>query len=391
MAGDAPLEVPAPAASATLEALTDETAQAAAVAPAPEGGGLVIAILGPTGVGKTEVASLLALELGVRVISCDSMQIYRGFPVLTNQPRQVAAAGEVVHELVGVAEPEEEWSAARYGRKARAFIDADIASTGWALIVGGTGLYMRAALAPLAMSKAFDPERRAALEHIAATEGPDRLHDRLAAADPETARRIHPHNVRRVVRALEIIETEGVAALSERSDLWRPAYRHPTLQIVLTADRHELYERIELRAQEMVRAGAVEEVRRHRGLRLPTDPSEAPESAALAALAPTDRAPTGRAPAAGAAAPTPRGIERAIGYQELAAYLDGEISLEEATAALAAATRRYARRQATWVRKLEDAVIIDTSGRGAREVAAEVLQAALAALAAQARARQEGS
>ncbi len=332
---------------------------------------------------------MLALELGVRVISCDSMQIYRGFPVLTNQPRQVAAAGEVVHELVGVAEPEEEWSAARYGRKARAFIDADIASTGWALIVGGTGLYMRAALAPLAMSKAFDPERRAALEHIAATEGPDRLHDRLAAADPETARRIHPHNVRRVVRALEIIETEGAAALSERSDLWRPAYRHPTLQIVLTADRHELYERIELRAQEMVRAGAVEEVRRHRGVRLPADSSEAPESAALAALAPAGRAPAGRARAAGA--PTPRGIERAIGYQELAAYLDGETSLEEATAALAAATRRYARRQATWVRKLEDAVIIDTSGRGAREVAAEVLQAALAALAAQTRARQQGS
>ncbi len=345
-----------------------------AAAAAAEAQGLVIAILGPTGVGKTEVASLVAIELGVRVISCDSMQIYRGFPVLTNQPRRVAAAGNVVHELVGVAEPEEEWSAARYGRKARAFIDADVASTGWALIVGGTGLYMRAALAPLAMSKAFDPERRAALEHVAAVEGPDRLHDRLAAVDAETARRIHPHNVRRVVRALEILETEGAAALSERSDLWRPQYRHPTLQVVLTADRAELYERIERRAQEMVRAGAVEEVRRHRELRSRTELSAAAESTTLAGRAPEGQAPAGRAP-------TSRGVERAIGYRELAAYLDGETSLEEATAALAAATRRYARRQATWVRKLDGAVMIDTSGRAPREVSTEVLQAALAARA----------
>jgi tRNA dimethylallyltransferase len=224
------------------------------------------------------------------------------------------------------------------------------------------------------MSKAFDPERRAALEHIAAAEGPDRLHDRLAAADPETARRIHPHNVRRVVRALEIIEAEGAAALSERSDLWRPQYRHPTLQIVLTADRPGLYERIELRAREMVRSGAVEEVRLHRELWSQSNRSAAAESATLAVQAPEGQAPTGRPP-------TPRGVERAIGYQELAAYLDGETSLEEATAALAAATRRYARRQATWVRKLDGAVIIDTSGREAREVSAEVLQAALAARA----------
>jgi tRNA dimethylallyltransferase len=172
-----------------------------------------------------------------------------------------------------------------------------------------------------------------------------------------------------VVRALEIIEAEGAAALSERGDLWRPEYRHPTLQIVLTADRPVLYDRIELRAREMVRSGAVEEVRRHRGLRSQPGRPAGAESTTLA----------GR-PAAGRAS-TPRGVERAIGYQELAAYLDGETSLDEAAAALAAATRRYARRQATWVRKLDGAVMIDTSGREARDISAEVLQAALAARA----------
>ena len=361
--------------------------------------GLVIAIFGPTGVGKTEVASLVALELGVRVISCDSMQIYRAFPVLTNQPRQGAAAGEVVHELVGVAEAQEEWSAALYGRRAQALIDADIASTGWAVIAGGTGLYMRSALAPLAMSAAFDPERRAALERLAAAEGPQRLHERLAAADPETAQKIHPHNVRRVVRALEVIETEGASILSERRDLWQPEYRHPTLQIVLTAARAELYERIEHRAREMVAGGAVEEVRRHRALRAASLHSPAPETPPAECAEPGGTAVKGAAErsAPGSAAPgtvaaggapartapeipptPPRGIERAIGYRELTAHLDGETSLDEATAELAAATRRYVRRQTTWLRRLKDAVIIDTSGREPGEISAQVLQTALA-------------
>ncbi|MHB9148724.1 MAG: tRNA (adenosine(37)-N6)-dimethylallyltransferase [Thermoleophilia bacterium] len=338
--------------------------------------GLVIAIFGPTGVGKTEVASLVALELGVRVISCDSMQIYRDFPVLTNQPRQDTAAGEVVHELVGVADAGEEWSAARYGRRAQALIDADIGSSGWAVIAGGTGLYMRAALAPLAMSPAFDPERRATLELFAATEGPYRLHDRLAAADPETARKIHPHNVRRVVRALEIIESGGASALSERGDLWLPQYRHPTLLVVLTAERAELRVRIERRAKDMLAGGAVEEVRKHRALH----PRPAPVPAAPPVAESGASGPQSGAPQAPEIPPaTPRGVECAIGYREVADYLDGRLSLDEAAAQVASATGRYARRQNTWLRKLEDAVMIDTSGREAGEISAQVLKTALAA------------
>lgn len=342
--------------------------------------GLVIAIFGPTGVGKTEVASLVALELGVRVISCDSMQLYRDFPVLTNQPKQGTAAGEVVHELVGVAEVGEEWSAARYGRRAQALIDADIGSSGWAVIAGGTGLYMRVALAPLAMSTAFDPERRATLELLAATEGPYRLHDRLAAADPETARKIHPHNVRRVVRALEIIESGDAPALSERSDLWQPEYRHPTLLVVLTADRAELRERIERRARGMLAEGAVEEVRRHRALHPRPAGTPAPPPVAESGAS-GSQSGAGQVPEMPPATPpaTPRGIERAIGYREVAEYLDGRLSLDEATAQITTATGRYARRQNTWLRKFEDTVMIDTSGREAGEISAQVLATALAA------------
>ncbi|HZK49484.1 MAG TPA: tRNA (adenosine(37)-N6)-dimethylallyltransferase MiaA [Thermoleophilia bacterium] len=331
-------------------------------------GGLVIAILGPTGVGKTEVAARVALELGVRVISCDSMQIYRGFPVLTNQPGEAGAAGSVRHELVAVAEPQEEWSAAAYARRAQALIDEDIAATGWAVISGGTGLYMRAALAPLAMARPCDPERRAALERLAANEGPERMHERLAAAAPEVAEKIHPHNVRRVVRALEVIEAGGAEGWSERRDLWRPEYRHPTLVVVLAVDRTVLYERIERRAREMVRSGAVEEVERHRAL----------QSRAGAPPPSGSGGPAEVASTLGAPASPPRGVERAIGYRELAAYLDGRISRDEAIASLAAATRRYARRQVTWVRKLGDADIIDTSERSPQETSAEVLQEAYA-------------
>src|SRR5660397_107396 len=142
--------------------------------------GRVIAIFGPTGVGKTSVAVEVAERLGVSVISCDSMQLYQGFPVLTNQPRLQETRG-VKHELVAVADPQEEWTAVEYGRRAQEAIDRSRAETGWALLVGGTGLYMRAALT-----------RRGE------EEGVDKLYRELEELDANAARTVEQKNLRRV-------------------------------------------------------------------------------------------------------------------------------------------------------------------------------------------------
>jgi tRNA dimethylallyltransferase len=314
----------------------------AADAATDVGPGVVIGLLGPTGVGKTAVALELAQLLGTRIISCDSMQLYRGFRVLANQP-SAEEARSVSHALVGCVEPGEAFSAAEYAALVRPLIGQDLADRGWALVVGGTGLYMRAALAPLAVAVDGDPVLRARLEARAAAEGPGTLHGELARLDPDAARAIDSRNVRRVVRALEAVTATG-KAWSGRNDLWVPDYDHPTLVVCLVVERAELYRRIAARAVRIVHGGAVEEVRRfrqERGL-------EASE-------------------------PGGAGIRSAIGYPEICRYLDGQQTLDETVDQVAAATRRYARRQLTWLRKLGDAVIIDVRDRGAEEVARDIL------------------
>ena len=353
---------------------------------------VVIGMFGPTGVGKTAVAVELARRLsetrpapgvGVasaaggeafatglgstpgrhpdvraspaegraaagrpRVISCDSMQVYRGFPVLTNQP-SADEAEAVAHALVGFVGPDEEYSVAQYATVARPLIEADLAIRGWALVAGGTGLYMRAALAPLAAAPRGDHELRARLEARATSEGLDLLYRELASLDPEAAARIDPRNQRRVVRALEAIHVSG-KQWSGRSDLWEPDYYHPTLLVGLTREREELRRRIDVRAAQMLQQGAVEEVRRFRDTR-----------------------------AADEARPGGPGIRSAIGYSEICRLLDGEQTMGETVELIAAATRRYARRQLTWLRKLKDAVIIDAQDREPGEIAQEILEMAL--------------
>lgn len=303
--------------------------------------GVVIGLLGPTAVGKTEVAVALATHLGSRVISCDSMQVYRGFPVLTNQPGPAEMRG-ALHELVGFVDPFELYSAAQYGADARRLIAQDVAECGAALLAGGTGLYLRAAVAPLDVAPA-DPEVRTRLEERAAAEGVALLHAELARLDPGAAASVHPHNVRRVVRALEAVLVGG-KEWSGRDDLWKPRYDRPTVIVGLTLDRKVLYPRIDARAGRMLRQGAVEEVlgfREERGVE--------------------ETAPGGP------------GIRSAIGYTEISRYLRGEISREQAAEEMAAATRRYARRQFTWLRKVSDAVMIDVQDRDPESIAREIL------------------
>ena len=338
------------------------TRDAQAGSPAPAGPGAVIGLLGPTGVGKTTVAVELARRLlgtwppsrtrhaavpagpGAvgRVVSCDSMQVYRGFPVLTNQPAVEEARG-IAHALVGFVDPGEDFSLSEYAQRARPLVEEDLLSQGWALIVGGTGLYMRAALAPLAVAPIGDREVRARLEARAASEGPHVLHAELARLDPKAAEAIDPRNTRRLIRALESVGVTG-RPWSGRSDLWAPVYDHPTLLVGLLAEREMLYRRIDTRATRIVRGGAVEEVRRFRAER---------------GLEET--------------CPGGPGIRSAIGYPEICRFLDGRQALEETVAQVATATRGYARRQLTWLRKLGDAVIIDAQDRSPGELAEEIL------------------
>ncbi len=312
-------------------------------------GGAVIGLLGPTGVGKTSVGVELAGRLRARVISCDSMQLYRGFPILTNQPTPEERAA-VTHELVGIVEPGGCFSAAQYAAVARPLIDEDLARWGWALVVGGTGLYFRAAVAPLDMAPAVDPEVRRRLEQRAVQQGAAALYAELSRLDPEAAAAIGPHNTRRLVRALEVVVSGGTA-WSGRGDLWEPAYRHPTLTVGLTLEREELYRRIDARTPGIIVGGA-EEVRRH-----------------LEGLTSEESAEEREAPRAG--------IESAIGYREIRRYVDGRQGFDETVTQVAAATRRYARRQLTWLRKLGDAVIIDVHDRAPGEVADQILALAL--------------
>lgn len=309
----------------------------------------VVAVFGPTGVGKTPVAVRIAAALGVRVISCDSMQLYRGFPVLTNQPSPDELA-RAPHELVAVTAPDEEWNAAIYAQHAQPLVDEDVARKGRAVLAGGTGLYLRAALAPLAIPNVHDPELRASLTERGAREGSEILHAELAARDPGAASGIHPRNLRRVVRALEVVLVQGPGAWSGRSDLWEPAYRHPTLIVGLVREREELYRCINERARGMLDEGAIEEVRRHLEARGLLQGGEAD-------------------PCGGESV----GVAKAIGYREVCRLLSGESTREEAVERLAAATRRYARGQLTWLRKLKDAVIMDVSP-GPEAVAGEIVR-----------------
>jgi tRNA dimethylallyltransferase len=300
-------------------------------------GSLVIGVLGPTGVGKTAVAVHVARALGTRVISCDSMQVYAGLPVLTNQPCG-PEEGPELHDLVGLVDP--------YSDCARPLVRRDIDEVGRALVVGGSGLYMRAALAPLDAPGPGDPVRRKWLEERAQSEGPGALHAELARLDPVAAESIDSRNIRRVVRALESVLTGG-RSWSGRQDLWRPVYSHPTLIVGLTLDRVRLAEIIQVRTARMMEGGALDEVarfRRERG---------------------QERTRPG----------TP-GICSAIGYADICRYLDGQQSLEETVQRVAAATRRYARRQMTWLRRLKDAVMIDIQDRGTAEIAQEILSLA---------------
>lgn len=276
----------------------------------------VVCVVGPTASGKTEVAQRLALHLGGEVISADSMQIYEGMDIGTGK----IPVGErlVPHHGFDLLKPGEPYSAALFQAYARGLFEEIDRRGKRSILAGGTGLYVRAAIDAYDFPQGEQVENPVRAQYTAYAEehGAEALWELLKERDPRSAAVLHPNNVRRVVRAFEMLE-EGVCYADQVEKLAHIEQSVPAVFIGLQVDPEVLRQRIDRRVDRMVEDGLVDEVRGliSRGFR------------------------------EGVTAP------QAIGYKEIVAYLDGEASLEEAVEQIKTATRRYAKRQRTWYRK----------------------------------------
>lgn len=278
----------------------------------------LLALVGPTGSGKTETAIRLAPALNAEIVSMDSMQIYRGMDIGTAKPSAQQQAA-VPHHMIDIVEPDELFTVSAYRERAMREI-AEILSRGRrVLLVGGTGLYLQALSFDMTLGdNGADSGLRDRLRAIAQSEGgAARLHDMLAQVDRETAEKLHPNDVRRVIRALEIYETSG-RAKSEQKDETRQEGPYHVLVYGLSLPREAMYAKINARVDTMMRDGLVQEVR------------------ALLARGIEPR--------------REGGAMQAIGYKEIVSALRGEIAMERAVELIKQGSRRYAKRQWTWFR-----------------------------------------
>ena len=290
----------------------------------------VLALFGPTAVGKTGVAIAAAERLREGgedpvAVNCDAIQVYRGLEVLSGAPTAAERAA-LEHRLVGVAGVAEEFSAGRYAELAHREIDELLEAGRRPIVVGGTGLYLRAALSELELRPPVPAEVRAAVEREVAERGPEALHAELA---PELASGVHPNDRKRVARLTELSRL-GIAPHASGDGLWATSPRRPARLFGLVLEREDLRAAIDERVERMVAAGAAQEVAR----------------AAEAGASRTARA--------------------AIGFAELQA---GDVG------AMKRAQRAYARRQVTWMRRMPGVEVIDRSGLDDAAVAARIAAA----------------
>jgi tRNA dimethylallyltransferase len=282
----------------------------------------LLALFGPTGVGKTALAIAVADRArphGERpvAVSADALQVYRGLELLTGAP-SAAEQARLEHRLVSILPVDARFSAGEYAALAHAEIDGLLAAGARPIVVGGTGLYLRAALAELDLRPAPPDEVRARWQAELADRGPEALHARLARRAPWAAATIDARDRSRLVRALELLDLGELEPPEGPNRLWTADTRHPTRLVGLVMEREALYRRIDARVDAMVAAGAVEQVR--------------------------------AAHAAGASATA----RKALGFDEL---LRGDVE------ALKRRTRNLAKRQLTWMRKLPDVEVLDVTGR----------------------------
>ncbi|WP_309478669.1 tRNA (adenosine(37)-N6)-dimethylallyltransferase MiaA [Brevibacillus agri] len=302
----------------------------------------LVVIIGPTAVGKTQLSLDLAQQFNGEIISGDSMQVYRGMDIGTAkaEPAELAL---VPHHLIDIKNPDEEYSVALFQESATRLITEINQRERLPFIVGGTGLYIESVTHRFQFSQAAqDPELRERLQRLADAEGVEALHARLADVDPITAQRLHPNDVKRVIRALEIYESTGY----KMSDFQLRAQHSPydLVMIGLTMERVVLYERINRRVELMIEAGLVEEVR---GL------LDKGYDASMVSM-------------------------QGLGYKELIPYLYGEITLEKAINDIQQRTRHFAKRQLSWFRRIPEVQWFDMTDPAGQAKSVETIKQILA-------------
>ncbi len=277
----------------------------------------IICIAGPTASGKTALAVALARETNGEVISCDSMQVYRGMDIGTAKPTPEEMDG-IPHHMIDVAEPEEDFSVSRYCEMAAPILDDILARGKTAIVCGGTGLYMDCLMRGNAFAPFPSTGVREALEARADREGIEGILSELNRVDPDAAARLHPSDRKRIIRAMEVYQETGetITAHNRRTQAIPPRYQPLWLGLDFT-QREELYRRIDLRVEKMLEMGLIEEIRAllARGI--------SPKCTAM----------------------------QAIGYKEFVAALIGQGNLNYAAQEVCKSSRHYAKRQKTWFRR----------------------------------------
>lgn len=306
----------------------------------------VIVIFGPTASGKTGLSIRLAREISGEIISADSMQIYRYMDIGTAKPDAVERMG-IPHYLMDEVNPDEEFNVARFQELACKYIEEIHAKGKIPIVVGGTGLYINSLIYNIQFSETIsDWSFREKLQKEAEEKGNEYLHAKLKEVDPEAAANIHMNNVKRVIRALEVYEytKNPISEHQRQSREIPPPYRF--ILIGLQMDRQKLYNRIEQRVDHMLESGLVEEVR---------DLISRGYDKSTIAM-------------------------QGIGYKEILAYLRGETSLEEAITIIKRDTRRYAKRQITWFKRLENVFWLDVDPSVGEEEKVKLVKEHIASL-----------
>jgi tRNA dimethylallyltransferase len=284
----------------------------------------VLVILGPTASSKTKVSLEIADILDIEIISADSRQVYRFMDVGTAKPT-LEQRKKVPHHLIDIVKPDQYFTAADYSRRAREALKEVVSKGKEPVVVGGSGLYLRALFKGIFKGPGRDEKIRQKLKDRAEKCGSESLYLELKKKDPEAAQKIGPHNLVRIIRALEVYELTGKRISDLQKEGEYPPEEYDFIKIGLNLNRKTLYQRIEQRVEEMIKAGLIDEVEslKRKGYDL--------------SLAPL----------------------RTFGYKEIFQYLEGEIGLEEAKGKIKLNTRHYAKRQLTWFKKEEEVIWMD--------------------------------
>ncbi len=299
----------------------------------------ILILTGPTGVGKTETSLLLAKSLNGEIISCDSMQVYQTMNIGTAKIKEEEKMG-VPHHLLDLITPDQPFDVYAFQTMAKEKIREILDRKHLPILVGGTGFYIRALLYDNEFEQNHnDLEYRNQLLARSKEQGPLVLHSMLKEVDSESAANIHPNNVKRVIRALEFYHETGIPISTHNQQMRKKESPYDFHYFVLTMERELLYKRINARVEEMLKDGLVEEAKKLYDKQY-------------------DRHLTSM---------------QAIGYKELFAYFDGEISLDEAKEWIQKNSRHYAKRQLTWFRKEKIVEMIDKTGQSAEETAHLIL------------------